>query len=288
MEQQNPSEASAHNRGVLYIALGNPYLEEARKSAASIKASNPGLAIAVITDASPDEAASFGEFDRIIPAEKPADCGKERYLARDRAAYFQKILPLLLSPFEKTLFLDTDTWVEGSLDPVFTLLDRFDLLVTPCFITHDYRFEREAEPFRSVPEAFGYFNTGFFAFRRGAPTETFIRTWQRLYETEVAQYTVNDQPALRLALYHEQKATFHVLPAHYNTISWAPFVVPGGGKIVMLHGRNPWLQRWAKHFRSGKPAIVGSLRPRLLLRYHLARLFYFFERTRDRWRKWLT
>ncbi|MCB1089149.1 MAG: hypothetical protein KDM63_19085, partial [Verrucomicrobiae bacterium] len=184
--------------GILYIALGGPYLEEARRSAESVKASNPGLPIALITD---QPLAPDGTFDVVLQHEAYQPSGDERYLARDRGAYFVKILPLLRSPFEKTVFLDTDTWVAGSLAPVFDLIDRFEVLVTPCHITHDYAFEIKEEPFRSIPEAFGYFNTGFFAFRKSEGAEALIREWQRLYLTEVSKFTVNDQPALRLALF---------------------------------------------------------------------------------------
>lgn len=268
-------------RGVFYIALGAPYLAEARRSAASAKAANPGLLTAVLTDQviEPD-----ADFDQVILREmRPssvATIGKdgERYLALDRAAYYQKIAPLSQSPFEKTIFLDTDTWVAGSLEPVFDLLDRFDLLVTPAFVTHDYAFERTESPFSAIPEAFGYFNSGFFAYRRNPSTSRFLQTWQHLFETEVAHLTVNDQPALRLALFREREATFHVIPTCYNTITWSPFVIPGGGRAVVLHGRNPWLQKWAHHFQSGTPVIIGSLRPTLLFRYHLSRLLYLIQR----------
>lgn len=260
--------------GILYIALGAPYLEEARRSAASVKQSNPGLPIAVITDQAADPDACF---DIVLAHEAYQPSGDEKYLARDRGAYFVKILPLLRSPFRKTVFLDTDTWVAGSLAPVFDLLESYEVLVTPCHITHDYRFEIEVEPFRSIPEAFGYFNTGFFAYRQSPGAESLIREWQRLYETEVSRHTVNDQPALRLALYREP-VRFHVIPPWYNTISWAPFIIPGGGRAVMIHGRNPWLQRWAGHFQAPRPVPIGPLDLRLLLRFHLARLLYLIER----------
>lgn len=265
--------------GILYIALGAPYLEEARRSAASAKASNPGLPIAVITDqaASPDEC-----FDIILPHQAYQPSGDERYLARDRGAYFIKILPLLRSPFERTIFLDTDTWVAGSLQPAFDLMEKYDVLVTPCHITHDYAFEIREEPFRSIPEAFGYFNTGFFAYRRGAASESLIREWQHLYDTEVSRHTVNDQPALRLALYR-QPVNFHVIPPWYNTITWAPFIIPGGGRAVMLHGRNPWLQRWAGHFQAARPALVGGIQLPIMLRYHLARALHLIGRKKRQW-----
>jgi len=277
--------------GVLYIALGAPYVEEAERSASSVKRSNPDLAICLITD----QAVVAGQlFDIVLNADSPSDTEAsdreadlaqannaspptEVFLARDRTAYYRKIQPLRRSPFNKTIFLDSDTWVSGPLDGVFKLFDKFDLLATPCFITVDYAFEAKEAPFSKIPEAFGYFNTGFFGFRQGEKTDAFIDQWLHNFAEHGAKFSVNDQPAFRLSLF-ETDTPFHVLPTSYNTVSWAPFVIPGGGQVVVLHGRNPWLQRWAHNLKSGRPAIVGSLSLKHMFIYHGARLCYLAQR----------
>jgi hypothetical protein len=264
------------DQGILYIATGLPYLEEARASARSVKGLHPGMAIAVVTDQAiaPDEL-----FDRVLPAPSiPEAVGSEKYLARDRVAYYRKILPLLDSPFEKTVFLDSDTYVAAPLDDLFVLLDHFDLLVTPAHVVYDYRFERDAAPFSAIPAAFGQFNTGLVAFRRGERTTAFLNRWKENYFQHTAQHTVNDQPAFRLTLF-QGIASFHVLPTHYNIISWVPFVVPAGGKIVMLHGRNPWLQKWVARFAGGAaPTLVGPTNWRSSFWYQLARVLNVLRR----------
>jgi hypothetical protein len=77
------------------------------------------------------------------------------------------------------------------------------------------------------------------AFRRSEASKSFLNQWLENYRTHTACFTVNDQPAFRLTLF-QGVASFHVLPTHYNIISWVPFIVPAGAHIVMLHGRNPW------------------------------------------------
>lgn len=260
--------------GILYIATGSRYVEEARRSARSIKRLRPDLPVCVITD---QKITADHDFDIVLDAEDVRSHNAESYLALDRAAYYRKILPLLQSPFEKTIFLDSDTYVAEPLDDLFRLLDHFDVLVTPAFVTHDYDFERSAQPFSQIPAAFGYFNTGLMAWRRSVATEAFIHRWHKNYEQHVSKHTVNDQPGLRLTLF-EGGVNFHVLPTCYNTISWSPFVVPGGGGIVMLHGRNPWLQKWVHRFRTATPLIVGSLSLRHLLLFHAARVLYWVQR----------
>ncbi len=263
--------------GVLYIATGASYLEEARRSAQSVKKHSPTLSIGVVTDQSiqPD-----ADFDIVldVSANTVLEEHQERYLTQDKVPYYRKILPLFQSPFQKTIFLDSDTFVAAPLDELFTLLDHFDLLVTPAHIVHDYRFEREEPPFSQIPAAFGYFNTGLIAFRKSPASDAFLHRWLHNFIQHTARFTVNDQPAFRLTLF-EDIASFHVLPARYNIISWTPFIVPAGGGIVMLHGRNPWLQKWIAAFHGGPhPTLVGPLPWRASLIYQTARILNFLRR----------
>jgi hypothetical protein len=65
------------------------------------------------------------------------------------------------SPFEKTLLLDTDTYVCADISDLFAILERFDIA-----LTHERPY-RDDFPFRSgVSEAFVEFNQGVITFRR--------------------------------------------------------------------------------------------------------------------------
>lgn len=259
-------------RGILYVATGPRYVDEARSSAQSVRACNPGLPVCLVTDQAVQPDADFDIVLDVHESSSNLTTGQENYLALDRVAYYRKVLPLAGSPFEKTIFLDTDTWVGSPLDDLYMLLDRFDLLVTPAHIVHDYDFEHTEPPFSRIPAAFGYFNTGLLAFRRGSNVETFMRRWVENHVEHTARFTVNDQPAFRLTLF-EESANFHVLPSNYNILSWAPFIVPAGGRIVMLHGRNPWLRKWANVFRGGaQPTVTGAWYWRAGLAYQTARV----------------
>jgi hypothetical protein len=114
-------------KGILYVATGARYVEEARSSARSVRACNPGLPICLVTDQSIEPDADFDIVRDVHETPSGTAAGPENYLALDRVAYYRKILPLVGSPFEKTLFLDTDTWVGDSLEDLFTLLDSFVL-----------------------------------------------------------------------------------------------------------------------------------------------------------------
>lgn len=269
------------SQGILYIATGASYLAEARLSAQSVRRFHPGIKIAVATD---QAVAADADFDLVMAPPIGGHSNQtDSFLERDRVAYYRKIRPLLESPFEKTLFLDSDTYVAAPLDELFVLLDQFDLLVTPAHVIHDYQFEMDAAPFSQIPAAFGYFNTGLVAYRRNAAGTAFLQRWMENYINHTAQHTVNDQPAFRLTLY-QGVASFHVLPAHYNIISWVPFIVPAGGRIVMLHGRNPWLQKWVARFSgTATPTLVGPLTGLASFWYQLARVLNALRRLKRRY-----
>ena len=95
--------------GVVYFALGERYLAEAALSAASVRQHMPGLRTAIFCDGQVP-AALFDMRDRLVPG-----------LPMKR----QKMQALLRSPFERTLYLDTDTLIA---DPVWELFD----LLGPC------------------------------------------------------------------------------------------------------------------------------------------------------------
>jgi hypothetical protein len=261
--------------GFLYLAVGPSCLQEAITSATSLRRCDPAARICLVTDQSLQ---ADRLFDLVLsPQACDVQRGEERYAKADRWSWYRKIHVWAASPFDKTVCLDSDTYITEPLTELFDLLDHFDALVTPDCVMSNYAFELNAAPFNMIPQAFGCFNTGVFAFRRSAEmTQFFERYWQN-FRDHVQQHTVNDQPALRLTLY-ESRIRFLVLSSIYNCISWKPFSVPGWGGVVVLHGRNPWLQRWAKHFSSQLPVVVGFPSWRLTSLHFMARFLYWLQR----------
>jgi hypothetical protein len=96
--------------GAIWFAIGAQYAREAERSAASVRAQMPGLGTAIVVDVPVDESL----FDHVL---KPAPGTPMKR---------QKMATLLASPFERTLFLDTDTLVIAPVWEVFDVLDRFD------------------------------------------------------------------------------------------------------------------------------------------------------------------
>jgi len=180
--------------GVIYVATGPDYLELARASAASLRATNPTLAIDIFTD--DVGAADPGVFDQVhavpkVHARAKLDC-------------------LAVSRFERTLFLDADTLVVGDLGDLFMLLDRFELAMA-----HDVRRASDLIQeglVHATPYAFPQLNSGVLLYRKSAKTDAFFAEWlRRFHQAGVAR----DQIILKDLLW-ESDIRFYVLPPEFN------------------------------------------------------------------------
>jgi hypothetical protein len=196
--------------GFLYVALGGTYLEAAQRSARSVRSVTPDAAIAIATD----ERSPSG-FDVIVPLSE-AD------------GYRAKILGMLASPFDRTLFLDVDTHVAAGVSELFQLLDGFDLAAA-------HAPNRVTLPLDEVPDSFPELNTGVVAFRRSAPVEHFLRAWLEEYDRlDPFQPRSKDQPAFRRALYAAAEVRLAVLPTEFNVrFGMAGFY---NQRVRILHG----------------------------------------------------
>lgn len=97
------------------------------------------------------------------------------------------------SPFPKTLYLDCDTFVVGSLDRIPVFLNYFDLVLRfvnwPCRVNPGQVVLSEQLRLREV----SHFNGGVIGFRKNPATEAFFRTWAERF---VRMGLERDQPSL--------------------------------------------------------------------------------------------
>lgn len=221
------------NQGFLYIATGPRFLAEASQSAARLREVMPGAKIALASDLVP----AAGLFDEVRKLDEPT------------FSFADKVGPLIDSPFEKTVFLDTDTWVCEPVDELFGLLERWDLAMAHAPM-------RQTAP-SDVPAVLPEFNSGVIAYRLNDAVREVFREWKRLYEKRRAETGLkDDQPALRDALW-ASRANLLVLPPEYNF----RFVMPafcGRGPVKILHGRT-------RDYRRVMEDVNGSGSVRVLL-----------------------
>lgn len=201
--------------GVIYVATGRRHLDEMIQSAQSLRDHMPGLPVVLFTDQSDIPSRVFDEI---------------RMLENPRHSFVDKIAPLCESPFEKTLFLDTDTLLCAPVNDLFELLDRFDLAVTHAPFRHDRPF--------STPTCFAELNTGVMVYRNTPSVREMFQRWLKLYAREVEETGKldSDQPAFRAAVYQSPEVSLYVLPSEYNLRTVMPAAV-GRGVVRILHGR---------------------------------------------------
>lgn len=195
----------------MYCAVGERYISEAARAASTVRRSNPGLPICLVADAPTDAPA----FDSVILLETP------------RRSIADK-LQMWRSPFERTVFLDSDTAVFRTLDPLFALLERFDVAAHPLSGGNHYTIE-------GMPNAFPEFNTGVIAFRKSPEAAEFFRLWRELFDRYEPQMGREwDQRSFRHAAWLSP-ARIAPIPAEYNIM---PYFI---GKVIddvsIVHGR---------------------------------------------------
>ena len=217
--------------GFYFIATGQRFLEEATLSASRIRDLMPGHGIAIATDLTPPE----GLFDQVILIENP------------QYSFADKVGPLLRSPFEKTVFLDTDTWLCEPVDELFSALDRWDIAMAHA------PMRRTAAS--DTPCFFPEFNSGVIAYRCNEAIKSTLLLWEKLYrERHQATGVHDDQPSLRDAVW-KSGASILILPPEYNF----RFIMPsfaGRGGVKILHGRNSdYAGLAARINRSGSPRV---------------------------------
>jgi len=204
-------------QGIVYVATGKKYYDEACISVRSLKASNK-LPAAIFTDQSQHDP----HFDIHISVKSTGD------------GFLDKVVNMKCSPFEQTLFLDTDTFVGSELIDLFSLLEHFDLAAA-----HDH-LVREVYPVAGVPRAFPEFNTGVLLFRNSQAVRTLFDEWvdmfrkekQLFFKKSVTGKGFPDQPPFRKAVYFSN-LRIATLPPEYNCMfRYAGSVV---GEVKILH-----------------------------------------------------
>ena len=163
------AEGQAWPFGVLTVAYGAMrYQKQAIALSQSIRLFNPGLQLACVTDHL-DSALLKKHFDILVPFQP--DLGK---------GFRQKLWFDVYSPFPKTIYIDSDCFVVGSLLPLFNRANGTPFGVLGVKAVGDWWYMDVAK----VNKRFGFpylpkFNGGFFYFENTpASKAVFLKTRQ--------------------------------------------------------------------------------------------------------------
>lgn len=207
--------------GYLYVATGNTFIEEAERSAQSLLKLQPGAEICLVCD----QPYAGNIFHNVVQHRLVCQEGHKKY------GYLYKISGLLQSPFDKTLYIDTDTYFTDNCAELFTLLNYFDLM-----ICHDYMETSFAIVDNQQIDGYHTYNTGVIPFNASKNINSFIENWFTIFERKIDEYW-SDQPAFMEALL-TSKIKSYSLQTNYN-FRFKQFLTVSTGKVKILHGRHP-------------------------------------------------
>ena len=211
------------SKGVYYINNGKGFVEEAAMSAESLKKNNPDLETTIATDQ--EEVPPV--FDQHIKIDDP------------NPEVISKVRHLSKTPYDKTLFLDSDIYVDSDITELFETVENFDIAVAHASRRKNLR--------DTVPESFPLFNTGVIAYRKNDKVLNFLEKWKENYmeeavgnskeiETEegLKKMPVPDQPSFRETIYNSD---LQIVPLTMRYNCRHGFLGYVDGKVKMFHGR---------------------------------------------------
>jgi hypothetical protein len=221
----NKEEEIVMTVGVIYVATGKQqYIDEACISVVSLKEQIPNLHVTLFSD----QTTTANCFD---------EC---RSMESSGSGFLDKILGMQQSPYDYTLFLDTDTYICGDFSELFTLLEKYD--VGAILAEHrtgkfadfswDYQHMKDAKDNLVYP----IYNSGVILYKKSPVTTKFFTDWFNLTKQRWMDGKIlEDQTSFQYALYQSDLKTI-VLAPEYN----CRFIYPVGvcGTVKILHGRH--------------------------------------------------
>jgi hypothetical protein len=216
--------------GFLYVVSGgDAFYREAGRSVASLRRHNPGAHATLVCDASPPAAAPV--FDRVItlplaPAGSDGGGPKVASLAYKVRHMYAR------SPYERTCFLDSDTYVLADLQPLFQVLDYFDMAM--ALAPADISPARLDGP---TLAACTPYNSGVIVFKKSELTGRLFERWAYWHERALAdpRFSGADQETLMTALL-EVPCRVCALQSTWNARSQVHERF--SGPVRLIHGRH--------------------------------------------------
>ena len=210
-------------KGLFYIATGKTYVEEV---IANVLCSQPFLGhlpVSLCTDQFLDN--KYRDlFDQIICHPSPS------------FSYRDKVCALHLTPYEETLFLDSDAKLAYSPADLFELLKISVFAASPAPVRIPPGWCD-----KNVPTVFHEVNSGVLLFKKCSSTLSLFSQWIDLYDRLYINHNQTwDQASLRSVLWRmidQNSLSFTYLPVEANLRSTKPWIVGRGSPAYIVHGR---------------------------------------------------
>ena len=119
-----------------------------------------------------------------------------------------------MSPFENSIYLDTDIILARGIDDLFELLQRYPLFASLDTARKREIMSKKIREYREIPYAFGEVNTGLIGFNDFSK-KNILAKWPDIFHKYINQSGGWDQPSFRILLWKE-KVNIYILPPEYN------------------------------------------------------------------------
>lgn len=235
--------------GILYITYGNSYTAAAVRSAKTARARNPGLAIHLFVDAASRDSLGLardpGPFSSIGIIENPHRRSKVDYMCK--------------TPFERTLYLDSDTSVAQDIQEIFGVLERFDLAAVQVMRRNANR--KDEMWTKPIPDAYPQFNSGVMLYRNTPEVIKILDEWGKAFGDSGHHH---DQAILRELLWDSDLRVI-ALPPEYN-VRYLKYVWiwSKAEAIPMIYHLKQYHVGWVfwfkKHLRDFRRLVMGKRR----------------------------
>lgn len=249
------------SRGVIYVATGREFVDEALISVSSVKKHMPDIPVSLFTDL-----AELGS--------SPPDGVESVFLLQDvTRSCRDKIRPLLDSPYDKALFLDTDTYLCEPVYDLFEMLDRFDIALAQAPDRYQYELPE-------LPACFTELNSGVIVFRKNKLVTDLLNQWEETFMQmlDVDTGSYRDQHSLRDSLYRST-IQFFVLPPEYNFRTICPNFAGKNSTVKIIHGRHADLEKVAGRLNNSQQARVFVTSPYRMISSDIGSYESFFKET---------
>jgi hypothetical protein len=203
------------SKGYFYIVTGKKYRDEMLVSFQQLR-QHTKLPICIASD------------------EKPAiECDHFIHITDPKFTYQDKVLNLDRTPFDETIYVDSDISFFHCPDDIFDGLGGADLLASHEASLGLGPVSQKA----NIPNAFPEVSSGLIAYRKSDAVMEMLKNWRAEYDSLYARHGIKaDQPSFRRALFHTN-IKFSILPPEYHYIP-ANFTRLVGPKVYCIHNHS--------------------------------------------------
>jgi hypothetical protein len=188
-DSERVTETAMTELGCIYVAFGRPYLIQALHSVRTLRAASPSIPVCILTNVVRDPPPQFRTWDASTDVWLYVD-------APDKDNRLYKTDLPRYTPFQKTLYLDSDTEILSDITGMFRFLDYWDVALHLKAEGQSRKKLKGKQVVLDGKESVAeipHWNGGVVAFKAGPKSEEFFSLWNHYYQTGGIQY---DQVAL--------------------------------------------------------------------------------------------